>query len=148
MIYYKCTAHIIQQMFQARAPNMLIITTLLLLLAASSPINIQTVVPSFSALTFYITPLEDTIGSTADLSVAYLEDATLGTQTTIYSFSFVLTKQQRQYSVWNFEAKDQTIIINIASSAQLTPNMLRVDAAKSEAVFLAAFDKSTSSDYM
>lgn len=133
-------------MSEAPAFKILIITTLLL--TASSSISIQTIVPSFSTLTFHVTPLQHAINSTAVLSVAYLKDPTLGTQTTIYSFTFALTNQQRDYSVWNFEAKDQTIFINITSSFQLTPNMIRIDAAKKETVFLAAFDKSTSSGYM
>lgn len=45
MVYYKCTAHIIQQMFTACAYLNLIIITFLLFLAASSSVSVQTVVP-------------------------------------------------------------------------------------------------------
>lgn len=66
----------------------------------------------------------------------------------IYSFSFVLSNQRKVYYIWNFEASSQTIFISITSSAQLTPNMIRIDTAKRAPVFLAAFDKTTSSGYM
>jgi hypothetical protein len=66
----------------------------------------------------------------------------------IYSFSFVLSKQKKMYSIWNYEASSQNILINITSSVQLAPNMVKIDTPKSIPVFLAAFDKTTSSGYM
>jgi hypothetical protein len=58
-----------------RAYYIIIAITFLLFLTSSSSISIQTVVPQFSALTFYVTPLEDS-SSKANLSVSY-NDSTI-----------------------------------------------------------------------
>jgi hypothetical protein len=129
------------------ALNSLLHLLFLLIVTASSSINIQAVVAEYSALTFYLTPLQNSTGVTVNITVSYI-DPTLATTVSIYSATVVLAVQHSKFSVWNFEATRQTIGINLQSSQNLTSNMVRVDSAKREAVFVAALDKDTSSGYM
>jgi hypothetical protein len=69
------------------------------------------------------------------------------TLVSVYS-SNILLNQQTKYSIFNFEATDQTINIKLTSTANLTQNIVSMETANSPPLFLAAFDKDTSSGYM
>lgn len=65
----------------------------------------------------------------------------------IYSTTAVLS-ERRKYSIWNFEAKDETLAIDLFSEAMISKNMVWIEPPKNDRVFVAAFDKDTSSGYM
>jgi hypothetical protein len=65
----------------------------------------------------------------------------------IYSTTAVMS-ERRKYSIWNFEARDETIAIDLFSDAMISKNMVWIEPPKNGRVFVAAFDKGTSSGYM
>ena len=127
----------------------LLVASLALLSAFCSQIDISIIIPKYSSLTFYLAPIESIHGLPITLTVSYIATANgASSAISIFSSSFTLVGTSR-YAIWNFEASNQTIKISLASSdGNLTENMLWVETIGSRPVFLAVFDKQTSSGHM